>query len=79
MHTSSDPMVRAGFSIHPSHPGAMEDFGEDEEAIYLEVNDNGAAQYFGPTPDIGDNLRPGGLAQNSIDLVGQSKAYTSTT
>ena len=73
MHTSVEPLVRAGFSVHPSHVGIMADFGEAEGPIYLDINANGAAQYLGPTPDSSENLRPGGLADASIELVSKNK------
>ena len=69
MHASVDPLVRAGVSVHPAHDIIMADLGEAEGPLYLDVNANGAAQYLGPTPDAGDNLRPGGLADVSIELV----------
>ena len=67
--SAADSFVRAGFSTHPSHPGAMDGFGESEEAIYGQVRDNGAAQYFGNTPQEGDTTRPGGLADQTLDVV----------
>ena len=73
MHTSVEPLVRAGFSVHPSHVGILADFGEAEGPIYLDINANGAAQYLGPTPDTSENLRPGGLADASIELVSKNK------
>ena len=67
--SAEDPIVKAGFSVHPSHPGAMEGFGESEADIYQSIQDNGNVQYYGNTPDIGNSTRPGGLADNIIDPV----------
>ena len=62
-------MIKAGFSAHPSHPGAMEGFGESEAEIYQSIQDNGSVQYLGNTPDMGSSTRPGGLADSILDPV----------
>ena len=67
--SSEDPLVKAGFSVHPSHVSHMEDFGESEEDIYQGMQDNGNVQYFGNTPDTGNSTRPGGLADSILDPV----------
>ncbi len=61
--------MRAGFSAHPYHPEVMADYGEDEEAQYELINDVGGAQYYFPTPGDSDTLRPGGLADETLDVV----------
>ncbi len=69
VHASADALVRAGFSGHPYHPNVMSDYGEDEEAQYELINGVGGAQYFFPTPGDSDTLRPGGLAEQTLDVV----------
>ena len=64
-----DPIVKAGFSIHPSHVALMARLGESESAIYESIQKNGSAQYFGNTPSETNNTRPGGLADSIIDQV----------
>merc|ERR1712018_943247 len=59
--SAEDPIVKVGFSAHPSHAPKMEDFGESEADIYQSIQDNGNIQYFGNTPDIGNSTRPGVL------------------
>ena len=34
---SSHPDIKAGISMHPSHPGVMQNLGEDEENILKQV------------------------------------------
>jgi len=67
--SADDPMVKAGFSAHPSHPGLMETYGESEADIYQSIQDNGNVQYFGNTFDMGSSTRPGGLADSILDPV----------
>ena len=67
--SAEDPLVKAGFSVHPSHPPHMEEWGESEEDIYQGMQDNGNVQYFGNTPDTGNSTRPGGLADSILDPV----------
>ena len=67
--SAEDPLVKAGFSCHPSHAGKMEELGESEADIYQAMQNNGNVQYFGNTPDIGDSTRPGGLADSILDPV----------
>ena len=69
VHSSSYPLMRAGFNAHPSHPGYHAPLNESEAAIYQAIQDNGAAQYFGNTDDMPDSTRPGGLADSIIDTV----------
>lgn len=67
--SAEDPMVKVGFSAHPSHPSAMEGFGESEADIYQSIQDNGSVQYLGNTPDMGNSTRPGGIADIILDPV----------
>ena len=67
--SADDPIVKAGFSAHPSHPGLMEAYGESETDIYERIQDNGNVQYFGNTFDMGSSTRPGGLADSILDPV----------
>ncbi len=62
-------LIRAGFNVHPSHPAIMEGFSEDEEFFYTEANARLTAQFFAPTPGDSDTCRPGGMAEESIDIV----------
>ena len=82
IHTSADSMglVKAGVGIHPSHPGAdhfghevphvtsltelMEMTGEDEATVYSTIQ---SPQYFMATPDSSASVRPGGLAEETIE------------
>lgn len=66
---AEDPIVKAGFSVHPSHVALMARLGESETAIYEGIQENGSAQYFGNTPSETNNTRPGGLADSIIDQV----------
>ena len=67
--SAEDPIIKVGFSAHPSHAPKMEDFGESEADIYQSIQDNGSIQYFGNTPDIGNSTRPGGLADSILEPV----------
>ena len=67
--SADDPLVKAGFSAHPSHPGLMEAYGESEADVYQGIQDNGNVQYYGNTFDIGSSTRPGGLADSILDPV----------
>ena len=70
MHTSTDSLVKCGFSTHPAHVGVMGNFPDEVvEDLYVEVNENGAAQYFGNTPQEGPEYRPGGPAEEILDTV----------
>ncbi len=69
VHTSTYDLVNAGLAAHPYHPEVIADFGEDEEGIYNDINAVGGAQYYFPTPGDSDTLRPGGLADNTLDTV----------
>ena len=66
---AEDPVVKAGFSIHPSHVALMASLDEDETAIYEGIQERGSAQYFGNTPSETNNTAAGGLADSIIDKV----------
>ena len=66
---AEDPIVKAGFSIHPSHVALMARLDESETAIYEGIQENGSAQYFGNTPSETNNTASGGLADSIIDQV----------
>ena len=66
---AEDPVVKAGFSIHPSHVALMANLDEDETAIYEGIQERGSAQYFGNTPSETNNTAAGGLADSIIDKV----------
>lgn len=68
-HTSVDPLVKAGASVHPYHAEVMAHFNESESQVYYDVENNGAAEYLGPTFAEGDTVRPGGLADSILTLV----------
>merc|ERR1711936_76782 len=65
-HTSGDSMglVKAGVGIHPSHPELMVMAGEDEATVYSNIQ---SPQYFMATPDSSASVRPGGLAEETIE------------
>lgn len=71
LHASAYPLVRCGFSTHPSHAEVVAYYDDEaEEDLYPPVVENGAPQYFGPSLEEGDNYRPGGLAEEMLgDLV----------
>ena len=48
----------------------MQGFGEDEAQIYRDINSNAnCAQYLGPTDSEPPSLQPGGLADNTLNVV----------
>ena len=63
---SGQDIMRGGVSLHPSHPMIMTRNGEDEEEVYQSIS---TPQYFMNTPDMGDSVRSGGLADNIIETV----------
>ena len=67
--SADDPLVKAGFSAHPSHAGLMEVYGEYEAEFYEGIQANGNVQYYGNTFDMGNSTRPGGLADSILDPV----------
>ncbi len=76
VHASTYSLVKAGFSAHPAHPQTQEGFGESEEETYQAINDNNnAAQFFNPTEGDSDTLRPGGLASQTLNVVGQAMIH----
>lgn len=72
LHTSASEgnLVKAAFSTHPSHVYFLEFFPDESvEDIYAAVNVNGVSQYFGNTPEEGPEYRPGGQADQLLDVV----------
>jgi len=71
MHLSSEGfggfgLMSGGVSIHPGHPGVMAEYGEDEAEVYSHIS---SPQYFMATPDTPESLRPGGLAEVTIETT----------
>ena len=73
LHTSEDPMVTAGVSMHPSNWYYMEFLEEEEAPLYEAVGDE--PQYFANTFDVPDTLRPGGIADELIDTVSSPTSH----
>ncbi len=71
VHAGAYPEVKAGFGAHPAHHSLITVTGDvlTEEEQYLDINDAGGAQYYFPTITENDSVRPGGLADQTLDTV----------
>ena len=65
-HEFGGDLMAGGVSVHPSHVMLMNTNGEDTELIYSHIT---SPQYFMTTWDTSDTLRPGGLAENTLETV----------
>ncbi len=71
VHAGAYPEVRAGFGAHPAQHimiGLIQDDLTEEEQ-YEAINAVGGAQYYFPTITEADTVRPGGLADQTLDTV----------
>jgi len=68
IHTSASfaTFMSGGVSIHPAHPGLMENAGEDETETYSMIS---TPQFFMDTPDSAESVREGGLASTIIETT----------
>ena len=60
---SSDPRVKAGVSMHPSHPKVCEQLQEDEEMILKEIK---CPQFFLPADGDSPTTKFGGIGKKIL-------------
>lgn len=60
---SSDPRVKAGVSMHPSHPKVCEQLQEDEEIILKEIK---CPQFFLPADGDSPTTKFGGIGKKTL-------------
>ena len=60
---SADPRVKAGVSMHPSHPKVCEQLQEDEEAILKDIK---CPQFFLPADGDSPTTKFGGIGKKVL-------------
>lgn len=60
---SSNPKIKGGVSMHPSHPNIIKLLGEDEEALLKEIS---APQLFCPSKSDSQSVKNGGLGEQIL-------------